>query len=119
MGLEERKQSRAIEGVTYEVTPLPFGVGQKALMRTIKVVSPILAAAFRAGVDTKDPTFYAGLFEALPSALTDEDLTWFAKVFGDASVYLENGKNVPLVPSNQELHFAGRYMEFFKWLIFC
>ncbi len=110
MGLEERTQEREINGVNYSVTPLPFGVGRKTLMRLVKIISPIAAAAFRGD--------NAGVFEALPLALTDDDVEYFAKIFGQQSRYLEDGNWKPLLPANQEMHFAGRYAEFVKWLVF-
>src|SRR5262245_27205547 len=112
MGLEEKRQTREIDGVTYAVTPLPFGVGQKALIRTLKVLSPIMAAALK---DRANGATGAAIFETLPGALTEEDVAWFAKVFGDASQFQLEGKWIPLLVDQQELHFAGRYLAFFKW----
>ena len=111
MGLEERQQEKEIDGTLYRVTPLPFGIGQKALMRLLKVLSPVLSAAL-------SDNSQGAMLSAIPGALTEDDLAWFARTFGDASFYQEGGKWVPLVTKNQELHFAGRYETFFRWLIF-
>jgi len=114
--LEDKKQTRDIDGTTYEVTPLPFGIGRKALKRTVDVLAPLVAAAFegegKAGIGK--------VFDALPDALSDADLDFFSETFGNASRYLDTqtGNMVPLVKANQELHFAGEYLRFFKWLTF-
>ncbi len=116
MGLEERKQTKEIDGVTYEVTPLPFGVGQKTLMRTIKIMSPIMSAMMKGGTQAQG---VALALEALPIALSDADVTYFGETFGKASRYQDGDKWVPLLSSTQELHFAGRYLAFMQWITFC
>jgi hypothetical protein len=62
----------------------------------------------------------AAIFAALPSIMNEEDVNYFAKTFGDYSSYRndETGNMVPLVSKNQDGHFAGRYLEFFQWIIF-
>ena len=138
MGLEERTQSKTIGDFTYEVTPLPFGVGRKALMRLVKIMSPVLAGAFsgqgnamsaaaatgasaKAASAAASAASAAGAFGALPDAMTDADLEFFAKTFGDTTRFSSesNPKKLVLTSDNQELHFAGRYLEFAQWLIFC
>lgn len=113
MSLSDKNQEKEIDGFTYVVTPLPFGVGRQALMRLIRVVSPVFSAALGGG------KVEAAIFNALPLALSDDDVVYFAKVFGDASRYKDGEKLVPLVSQNQELHFAARYKAFLQWLIFC
>lgn len=114
MGLEERQQTREIDGVVYRVTPLPFGTGRPALMRLLKVMAPVLSAALAEPTNAN-----AALLAALPTALSDDDLAWFARIFGDASQYQDGSRWVPLIQQNQELHFAARYEAFFRWLLFC
>ena len=111
MGLEERRQERDIEGVIYEVTPLPFGIGRKMLMRLVKIAGPVLgAAASKDGSKT---------IAAIADAMSDDDVAAFADAFGKSSKYKDGDKWVPLVEQNRELHFAGRYLEFLRWLMFC
>ena len=111
MGILERQQKREIDGVTYIVNPLPFGVGKTALLRFTKIAGPVLASAAgdMGGV---------GLIAAITASLTDADVTYFAKTFGDACWYVDGEKNVPLVEKNQADHFDGRYAAFFEWLAF-
>jgi hypothetical protein len=116
MGLEERTQSKEIGGILYEVTPLPFGVGQKALVRLVKLASPVLSALLAEGGNKA--LAGAAAIKQLPGVLTEEDLAYFAKTFGTASKYQNDNAMIPLVVQNQELHFAGRYSEFFDWIAF-
>ena len=109
MGLEERAQDREIDGVTYRSWPLPFGIGQKALLRTIRVLSPIMAVLTRGD--------QAAVFDVLPTALTDEDVAYFSDIFGKSSKYKDGENWVPLLTSAQELHFAGRYSAFMRWVV--
>ena len=109
MRLDEMAQSKEIDGLMYTVTPLPFGIGQKVLMRLIRVVSPLLAASADGG---------AAVFAALPSVLKDEDIEFFGDKFGAASSVAIDGKNMPMLKQNQELHFAGKYLAFMQWLMF-
>jgi hypothetical protein len=116
MGLEDRKVSKTIDGVVYEVTPLPFGVGRKALMRAIRIVSPIISAAFKEG----DPrATAAAIFDVLPDALSDEDVEYFAQTFGPYSQFQSGTEPTKLTTAQQDLHFAGRYYAFMQWLLFC
>lgn len=117
MPIELQKQEREIGGVIYEVTPLPFGIGQKALMRFLRIAAPLLAAA--TGKDKDGVSVGAAVMKEFPSIVSDSDLEYFSKVFGDTSRYESEGKRVPLVVGNQEHHFAGRYYEYFQWLVFC
>src|ERR1700752_4107798 len=84
-----------------------------ALVRLLKLLLPIFGAAA-----TKD---LAQIFNALPLALNDKDITFYSEMFGPYSWYLDGDKWVPLIRKPQAflaLHFAGRYLEFLKWLTF-
>ena len=118
MGLEERKKSKDIDGVTYEVTPLQFSIGRQALTRLTKVLSHILPEILN---DKEDENrALANAFRKLPEAISDDDIEYFVKTFGPTSSYRSgNGNMVPMVPQNLELHFAGNYTAFFKWIAFC
>lgn len=118
MSLQDRMQERTIDGVLYRVTPLPFGIGQQALMKLIKALAPLFSAA-----SAKDNTAFIA---AIPSALSADDLAWFCRVLGDgggAKDYLCQVKDgeawATLVDKRQDTHFAGRYDIFGKWLLFC
>ncbi len=116
MGLEERKQTVEIDGTVYEITPVPFGVGRPALMRLIRIISPIFAAAMKQ--QGRDAAIGA-VFEALPTALADEDVVYFEKLFGPYSQFQHGSEWIKLVDAQRELHFAGRYLVFARWLVAC
>lgn len=116
MGLEERAVTEELDGTVYRVTPVPLGVGKPALLRLIRILSPIFAAAAKAG--EKDGRA-AAIFEVLPTVLTDADEKHFEQLFGPYSEYKnETGDWIKLVDKARELHFAGRYLAYFKWMIF-
>jgi hypothetical protein len=119
MGLDERAQEREIDGFTYKVQPLPFGIGRKVLVRTLHVIGPILKALAANGRGTKWEQGAAAL-AAIPEALSDDDLRFLGDNFGDASWFRhpENGNMVGLVAKTQEFHFAARYAAFTAWILF-
>lgn len=113
--LEDRAIEEEIDGVMYRVWPIPMKpYGTAALVRLIKIVSPVLAGMLKAG--TKQEVG-AALFDALPDALSEADVDYFAKAFGDAASYMnDKGEWAPLVDKVQAQHFAGRYWAYFKWI---
>lgn len=115
--LSNRAQEREIDGIRYKVWPISMKPhGTAALVRLIKLISPVLASVLKA--DTK-AAMGAALFEALPNTLTESDIDYFAKVFGDAAQYLnDKGEWAPLVDKVQADHFAGRYFALFQWIAF-
>lgn len=114
--LESQAIEEEIEGFTYKLVPLPFGRGRRALMRLVRVMSPILSATFRDGEQLDKLRMISRALEVLPQSLSDDDVTFFAKEFGDCSSYLDGSKWVPLLPAKQEQHFAARYLAFLRWL---
>src|SRR5581483_3163331 len=116
MGREERAKTREIEGVTYTVTPVTFSIGRPAIMRLLKIVTPVVGAFYREGTQQEG---IAAILETLPGVLCDADVIYFAETFGPHSTYADGDKQVPLVPKNQEQHFDGKFLEYFRWLIFC
>lgn len=114
--LGAQEVDREIDGRMYRIRPMPFGAGRKALMRLVKIASPILSAAFQEGQAGDKMSMIARALDKLPSALDDTDVEYFAKEFGNCSWYQEGDKWVPLLPAKQERHFAGRYLAFAQWL---
>ncbi len=114
--LDLQKQQRDIDGTTYEVTPLPTSIGLKALVRLLHIMSPVLAAAAK---DGSNQDKVGGMLAALPTALSEGDLEYFTSIFGAQSKYQDGPNWIPLLKQNQELHFAGKYGELFRWLVFC
>ncbi len=46
--------------------------------------------------------------------------SFIAAKFGDASAYAsEDGRSVPLDARNHDLHFAGRFDIYLRWILFC
>lgn len=104
-------QTRTIGNVTYESWPLPHSAAQKILFKFLKALGSAAEA---------DGASDAAQFAALARALPEEDLTFIASRFGDASAYTEGEvKGAPLVIQSQDLHFAGRFDYFLRWLLFC
>ncbi len=109
--LRDRAQFREIDGVKYEVWPLGHSLAQRILTKFLRSM-----AAMAGAVDAPD----SAQLGALARALSDEDIDFIAKNFGDASAYeSEDGKSVPLVKVVQDMHFAGRFDVFLRWLLFC
>jgi hypothetical protein len=110
-GLRAQRQEREIDGVMYEAWPLPFRVGMPLLKRTLDIIAPI-GSAVMAGGDK-------AVFDVLPTAFTDSDVSRFAKAFGANARVKEGDAWIPLMEAKQDLHFAGAYPRFMKWLLFC
>lgn len=117
--LMARAKEKEIGGVTYEAWPLVNDVGLPALLRLIRMMSPILAESIGAG--TNKAAAAAAVISSLPSLLKDEDVLHFARLFGSCSRYRDEatGNMVPLVWQNQGMHFAGEYLRQLQWLTFC
>lgn len=114
--LSLKAQEKEIDGVVYKAWPVPFSIGRPTLVRLVGILAPMLARMVSA--DGKEVS--AAVFETLPSVISDADLTYFAKVFGDAAQYRNDaGDWVPLVEKNQAAHFEGRYLAYFQWIVFC
>jgi hypothetical protein len=116
--LMERAQEREIDGVTYKVWPIAFKPnGMTALMRLLKIVAPAVGSLM---AEKSKEAMASALFGTLPTLLSDSDLDYFGRVFGDAAQYQsDDGKWIPLIDKNQAKHFDGRYFAYFRWLIFC
>lgn len=122
MGIEERVQQRTIDGFTYEVTPVTAAAGYKALLRFMKLASPVLSAAMDGGKTMEQAA--AAALSKLATTVEEGDLLYFAKLFGPQTKFCEEGKEssdcwATLTSDAQELHFAARYMAMFDWLKFC
>lgn len=103
----------------YKVRALPFSQGLPVLKKLVDVLAPIAAAAFRAA-SSRDRA--ASMLELIPELITAEDLSRFAKLFGEVSYYMGDGEAwIPLRANTkenaQEIHFAGRYKEFLEWIM--
>lgn len=116
MGLEERKQSKEIGDTLYEVTPVPFGVGRAALVRLVKKLSPVMSSMLK---EESKQAMTAAVLEAIPGALDESDLKFFSNLFGPYTTISKSGvEPLKLTDTQQELHFAGGYLEYIQWLVF-
>lgn len=110
---ESKAQIEEIDGATYKVLPVDLDSGVPALVRLIKIASPLIGA-FTSGDVAK-------VLETLPIALDEKDVLYFADLFGKSSFYADGDKWIPLIrqPQNfRSLHFAGEYTRFLKWMTF-
>lgn len=112
-------ETKAIGNHSFTVHQMPAGPGRKVLVRLIKILGPVQAAALQ-GAQPTDQVDLAGLAgNRLGAAigefcerLTEDDLEYF---FAQFAKYSEvDGK-----PINGELTFRGDYGSMFQWLAFC
>lgn len=129
--LETREKT--IGNHTYYVRQLGATKGRQALVRLVKTLGPVLGAALGGmsleqmskskepiNVMDMDADTIAPLLESLATHINESDLEWFCDTFGECTqVKTPEGGQVPLNKEKQELHFAGRYGEMFRWLGFC
>lgn len=120
-----KTESRAIGNSVFHVRQLGTRVGRATLTRLLKTLGPAMGA-FLEGRDLAkiegEPSgsAMAKVLAELSGSLSDEDLDYFCRTFGEATlVETEAGRQVPLTLETQELLFAGKYDELFKWLLFC
>ena len=111
-------QKKTIDGVTYEVTPLGFKKGRRAFTRVAKILGPVLGAA--ESLDSLGGRNVSAMLERLLTEVGDDDLDWFADVFGATTRFSRDGDKWPyLNESNREALFGGNLLAFFQWLVFC
>ncbi len=113
------EQQKTIEEITFKVIPLGFKQSRKAFVRLAKAAGPALGkadsiASLKAGKDI------GAVLEGLVDSVSDNDLEWFASVFGKTTRYSTDGEKWPfMTEANQETMFSGRLILFFRWLRFC
>jgi len=117
MGLEERKQAKQIGDTLYEVTPVPLAVGRAALVVLVKKLAPVMASILK---ETTKESMTAAILGALPSVLDDADFKHFSALFGPHTDITKPGavESLKLTIAQQDLHFAGQYLEYLEWLKF-
>lgn len=105
-------EKRVIDGVHFECTPLGFAASRKAFVRLTKIAGPALASG--GGANT------AEVFAVLSERVSDEDLEWFADLFGATTRFSHDGDAWPFLKAdNREVLFGGgRLGLFFQWLMF-
>lgn len=131
-------ESRTIGSTTYHVRQLGAGDARRLLVRLTKAVGPVLGAVLEEAAGSsnvpvpKDAKGLAALsgfavsrkgisraLQELSVRLTESDLEFAVKLLGGTTeIETDAGKQVPLTLERQELHFAGRMGEMFRWLAF-
>lgn len=112
------QEDKQIGAYTYKVTQLDAIQGIEVLTRFVNIVGPALASA-----DTKDAALaLAKAFGDLSTKLTAEDVKYFVGKFSKLTTVsggdLKAGHE-PQLDTIFAAHFAGRYLDLFKWLAFC
>lgn len=119
------EKTRQIGEVTFYVSPLPFSKARRVGLRLAKTLAPGIGATMEAlaavggsvgDVDT------ASIGPALGTALdpvSDEDLEYFAEVFGGVTRFSTDGTAKPFLgKAEREILFRGNLVLFFQWLVF-
>lgn len=116
------------DDLTIEVTQLPGIKGRKLLVRLYSVLGPAFAALVEGadggtGAANVAPDVeldaVSRAMTTLAHSLQEEDLEHVCKVFGATSrVRVGESGFVELTTEMQDLVFAGRYLEMFRWLGF-
>jgi hypothetical protein len=108
-------KSSRIGAYTYTVTPLTAIPGRRAFVRLAKAVGPALGAA--AGVKEGDDAGMFAAFAGLVAHLSEDDVDYFCDLFA-ANTTVKMGDKEPSLADIFDVHFAGRYLDMFRWLAF-
>jgi CYTH domain-containing protein len=122
-------KTKTIGNHSYTVRQLGASEGRKMLMRLIKVLGPVLSTLLTGEggkAKVKGWSFLetplADIGKALltfSDRISEQDLEYLCATLGMATeVHFPDGKTRPLTLEEQELHFAGRYSDMFRWLGF-
>lgn len=110
------KKSKDIGSCKYTVTMLGAIKGREVLTKLAKLIAPALE-----GMDGKEFTeaSMARMLGKLLKELNTNDISYFCEAFTEnTEVLLPDGK-APYLHHIFDEHFAGKYLEMTKWLIFC
>lgn len=119
-----KSEDRTIGRATYRVTQLPSSKGREVLTKLIKLAGPSLSRLLqdfngeKLSVLDLDTGAVGQALEQLAANLGERDLDYFCEVFGESSVLLQGASQPKLTKEFQDFHFAGEYLEMFKWLLF-
>lgn len=117
-----RKQSRQIDGVTFDVGLLPVSAGRAVLVRLTHLFGGGLAAAVRSSGEGKaEVGALGGAVSGLLERLNTEDLDWLCDQLATVTTVTHaDGRRQPLTHDGvMDEVFAGRYMLLAQWLQFC
>lgn len=112
-----KQEETRIGGYTYKVTQLDAITGIEVLARLWNTLGPSLGS-----VDKIDEAGVMKALGGLASSLKADDVRYFVTKFAKLTAVsggdLKEGAE-PQLSDIFEAHFAGRYLDLFRWLKFC
>lgn len=102
-----------IQGYTFRIYDLPLKQSRPVLFRVTKALGPAFAAMADPGAGLQKSA------ELLFEHLTEADLEYVSRVFGEACELLEGAQARRLRPDVQDRLFAGKIMFYLQWLEQC
>lgn len=124
-----KSETKAIDGINYKVTQLPFGKGKQLLVRIFKLLGPAVGQAI-GGVDAAKPTIADIKTAAIGAALgeiagrlSQQDLDFAIDMLAEYTEVQQpngddGGERWTRLKQDMEFHFAGEYVRMFAWLAF-
>lgn len=113
-----KQEEKRIGDYTYRVTQLDAIEGSRVFVRFTKTFGPALSS-----LNTDDFESTVGsLIAGFTSRLEEKDFEHYCRLFAKLTEVeggdLEDGAS-PQLSDIFAVHFAGRYLELVRWLIFC
>lgn len=123
-----KSETKTIDGITFEVTQLPYTRGHKVLLRLFRALAPAVAEALGQAPELKERELgsldirdvkpaLAAAVGRLVQDLSEEDFDFVNDELASHSFVLQDGKKLKL-QSEREFLFAGNYWLMFQWLAF-
>lgn len=112
-----RTEEKRIGGYCYRVTQLDVITGIEVLARFMNTVGPSLGS-----LEKLDEAGVVKALGSLATTLKADDVRYFMTKFAKLTAVSEGDikdGNEPQLSDILEAHFAGRYLDLFKWLAFC
>lgn len=109
-------KTKEIGACSYSVQQLGALKGHQVLMRLLKCIGPALE-----GLEGKklSEEVLAGMLAKVVSELDEGAVDYFCDAFaGSTTVLMPDGK-APFLNHVFDVHFAGKYLDLAKWLVFC
>jgi hypothetical protein len=113
-------QTRVIDGVEYEVLPLPGKMASSYLNRMLRMLAPGLGVAASAiGLGQADESALGGGLAGVLERFTEAEKNAFEDVFARHTfITLEDGRK-PKLSEVFDIHFQGDMGGWAQWFAFC
>lgn len=116
-------QTRQIDGLVFEVTPLGFSSGRRALVLASKILGPAVIDLLASAKPGEPPSLRVlrDVSRDLIARLSDDDLEALQNAFADSSRVFLDAKRSPFLSDSaarEEAFGNGRFLRFFAWLAF-